>query len=208
MRSAHWVLGLALVSGCIFRDSSTSDGPKPGPGNDGPGSDGAGGGVIDAASGQPPDAVDPASCPAPPPQCTVFTCAGSTSCYYRCQSKRAFAGAQTQCLQIREGNSLACLATISNATEQQCIAQAVAPGLPDFVWAGYSQVSGAGTPSGSWSWSCGSSLYVHPSWAQGGEPNDLDGIENGQENCLGLAGLGAWIDVDCGVEARYVCELP
>lgn len=189
------VLGLAWAAGCEFGASKVID-ARPFVA-DGPPADAA---VV------PPDAP---TCPAAPPGCTSFSCGTTTSCYYSCVDKRTFLGSQNRCLNIRDGDRVGCLATIGSAAEQQCIFQRSNPGLPDFVWVGYRQAPGANLPQQLWTWSCGQSAYMHAPWGLGsGEPNDQDGSEDGDENCLGLGVLGAWMDVDCDVTARHVCEFP
>jgi hypothetical protein len=157
--------------------------------------------VIDAAVDAPIDAraIDARTCPTAPGGCTPFACAGSTSCYYLCVPAAGWTAANLRCTSA----GLGCLATIGDAAENTCIAAATAPSFPNLIWFGWRQSPSGGEPSGGWGWQCGTSPFVAGNWGSG-EPNN----SGGNEDCGAMATGGGWIDGDCGVSFRYVCELP
>lgn len=170
-------------------DEMTSDARRP--------SDGS----IDAPADA---AIDARVCPAAPAGCTLFSCAGSASCYYACGAgtlKASWNGAAQSCV---NGN-LGCLVTINDQAEQDCVVAAALPAFPNIVWFGYHQTSTSNEPAGNWSWECGTSNYVQTGWGNpAGEPND----QGGDEDCAAMTTGGGWFDATCSGTARYVCELP
>lgn len=147
----------------------------------------------DAAIDAPTDAR---VCPSAPTDCELFTCAGTSSCYYRCSTARDWASANTFCA----ANNIGCLATIESQVEQNCLVAETAPGFPQFVWFGLRQASGANEPAGGWGWACGTSTYTN--WGTS-EPNDF----NGNEDCGALTTGGGWFDSTCSTTARFTCKL-
>ena len=148
--------------------------------------------------------ADARVCPEAPPTCTLFTCPSSSSCYYICGSattgKQNFNGARGTCT----SNNVGCIVTINDQMENDCIAQVTQPTFPNaLVWFGFKQASNGSEPAGGWSWECPPSNYLAPNWGDF-EPNDT----NNNEDCAAMTAAGAWLDVDCGGTARYVCELP
>jgi hypothetical protein len=204
---------LGLVAGCGFEGRRVGDDASL-PAND------ARYDAVTADGGATPDAIaadapapdaavpdasppDARACPPPPAGCSAFTCASSTSCYYFCTSpERSWSSARTYCTTTNAG----CIATIDSQAENDCLAAATGPAFPDLVWFGWHQAAGAPEPSGGWSWECpGAGSYVAPNWGDpAGEPND----QGGDEDCAAMGGGGAWIDGDCDVTFRFVCELP
>jgi Lectin C-type domain len=160
--------------------------------------------AFDAPLDAPPDAgadAALAACPAAPGGCTGFTCATSTSCFYVCSNTHSYNAARDTCV----SDNLGCLATVNDAAENACIvAHTVpAPVFPNLLWIGYVQAANATEPGGGWGWQCGSSTYVAANWGSF-EPND----SGGNEDCGAVNEGGAWIDVACGTQLRYVCERP
>lgn len=142
--------------------------------------------------------IDARVCP-DKPGCTTFQCASSASCYYYCTAqKRDWQNAQQECQQI----SGACLVTINDQAEEDCIVTNVMPTFANFPWIGYHQSPNAAEPAGGWSFVCGTSSYS-PAWAPG-EPDEAQG---GAEDCAGIAENG-WFDNGCNATGRYLCELP
>jgi hypothetical protein len=142
--------------------------------------------------------IDARVCP-DKPGCTVFQCASSSSCYYNCTAtKRPWQAAQDDCKTIPG----ACLVTINDQEEEDCIVANAMPTFPTFPWIGYHQGPTAAEPAGGWSFVCGTSTFS-PAWAPG-EPDEAQG---GAEDCTGMAEDG-WFDNGCAEVARYLCELP
>src|SRR6185503_16205471 len=144
---------------------------------------------------QPVDAAVTAACPQPPPGCTLFTCAGTASCYYSCASPVKWRSAEESCAQI------GCLATIESKLEQECIVAATNPTNANPLWIGANQPDSGGEPLNGWGWSCGNSTYSN--WAAY-EPNDL----YGNQDCAELIAGGMWNDDACDADRRFLCELP
>ena len=150
-----------------------------------------------SADAPPVDA--PAACPIPPSGCTLFSCDGSSSCYYECARVSSYAEARDRC----SSRALGCLATIDAVEENVCIAQRVAPVFDGkMVYLGFRQDSGAAEPGAGWGWECGASGFTAGNWGDY-EPNN-----EGNEDCGLMIQNGAWIDGTCGASAVYVCELP
>jgi hypothetical protein len=158
--------------------------------------------AIDAAIDAMPDAR---MCPAAPPNCTLFKCSGSTSCYYTCGSststtgRRSWTSARDTCV----SSAIGCLVTINNQAEQDCVAQQAAPVFPNVVWFGLRQSASGNEPDGGWAWECPPSMYAPAAWG-GTEPND----QGGDEDCGSMTTNGGWNDATCSDQTRYVCELP
>ena len=189
----RFVVVVALATGCSFEHGKavlpTDD--ANGSGDVAP--------MIDARVDAPPDAR---MCPAAPPTCLVFTCAGSSSCYYSCGNvtgTKNWNSAKGACSTM----SLGCLVTINDQDEQNCIAANTLPSFASLVWFGWRQDPNASEPADGWGWECGTSNYVDPAWG-GFEPTNT----GGNEDCGQLTTGGGWNDADCGGDARYVCELP
>ena len=157
---------------------------------------------FDAAIDAMPDAR---MCPAAPPTCTAFKCAGSSRCYYVCGSSTSDTGrlpwsdARDACVNAHVG----CIVTINSQAEQDCVAQQAAPVYPNTVWFGLVQSASGSEPAGGWGWACGPSSYVSPGWGSS-EPNN----QGGSEDCGSMTTGGGWNDAECGDDMRCVCELP
>ena len=184
---------LVLAAGCKsilgIEDPIVGQGPADGPGSgDGPGpSDGPSEGT--------------AGCPAAPTGCTVFTCAGRTSCLYDCghDARRTWPIANSFCV----AQGIGCLARIDGPSDNACIEQHVLPGATsnDNVWFGYTQSASGAEPSGGWGFTCGNSTYVN--WGIT-EPNQL----TGDEDCASMHdSSGAWSDDQCSGTYRFVCSV-
>lgn len=184
-------LSIALVASCTFSpgtvvEDAEADGP---PGDAKP---------IDARP------ADARICPPAPAgsACTLFTCDGSSSCYYVCGNtsniKFSWFGAVASC----PNAGLGCIVTINDQAEQDCITTHTTPVFASYVWIGFYQSPIALEPDQGWSWQCGNSNYLSPNWGQG-EPNN-----QGDEDCAALTGGGGWFDATCTGTARMVCELP
>lgn len=190
----------------------SDDAPRDSAGGEGAGSDGGitdapPDGDIDPPIDAPVDApIDAAACPAAPSgDCTVFQC-GTSSCYYLCGAadKQPWSDAEAACTDGIAGD--AHLVTIDDLTENMCLDMNAAPNGFDDVWIGYRQANNQSSPSAGWAWIGGStSTYTH--W-HGGEPNDLGFGEHGDEDCAAMSDDGEWNDAICGLDKRWICELP
>jgi hypothetical protein len=147
--------------------------------------------------------ADARNCPAAPATCKLFTCPGSSSCYYECgttgTSKASWPGAAGSCTNA----NLGCIVTINDQAEQNCITSNTVPTFSSYVWFGYRQDASPTEPAGNWAWECPPSSYVQPGWGTS-EPND----SGGNEDCAAMTNGGGWFDATCTGTARYVCELP
>ena len=117
-------------------------------------------------------------------------------------SKKSWATARDACPLIAAG---ACLATIDDQAEQNCLVQAAMPdfAMSNWIWIGYRQPPGTAEPLSGWGWECGASTFTQSPWGFGGEPD-----ENGEEDCAAMSNGGTWFDASCADTARYLCELP
>jgi hypothetical protein len=204
MRAALAVAA-AVLAGCPFEHGERPHDAAP---RDGTGSD------VDADTPrdarQVDAAIDARACPAAPPDCELFTCSSSTSCYYVCGnstpgSKKSWPAARAACTEIGAG---ACIATIDDQDEQDCILHKARPSFPmsNWIWFGYRQPPGTGEPLDGWAWECSTSTFTQAPWgsgAVGGEPS-----QTGEEDCAAMTTDGGWFDASCNDSARYLCELP
>lgn len=69
------------------------------------------------------------------------------------------------------------------------------------AWIGGSQLSGQSTPNIGWQWITGEP-FTYNGW-EAGEPNDNDGSENSQENCIENQRNVGWNDQNCNFEYLY-----
>jgi hypothetical protein len=192
---AWFGLAIALAGGCR---SILGIDDLPARGDAAPPGDGAIDGANDDAGKVDADpTIDAVACAPAPIGCNMFTCPGSSHCYYVCSIERSWTSARDQC----GIDALGCLVTIDDQDEQDCIDDNAMPTFPDFVWIGFVQDASGIEPAGGWTWECDSSTYVAPNWG-GLEPNDDGGVED----CAAMTTAGAWIDASCAQTARYVCE--
>lgn len=85
------------------------------------------------------------------------------------------------------------LATLHDADENACLQSL----LVSHVWLGYEQSATSVDLLAGWSWVDGvTSSYVN--W-RAGEPNDIDMVEDGEENCAIMFETGPWNDYECDV---------
>jgi hypothetical protein len=74
----------------------------------------------------------------------------------------------------------------------------------DLTYIGLKQASGQSSTSVGWQTPEGySAIYFN--WSSG-EPNDMDGTENGYQDCARMYTTGYWDDVNCSQVSPYVCE--
>jgi len=173
-----------MLAGCSFRHGSApaSDATHDGPPDV----------AIDARIDAPPDA---ATCPS-----TLLACPGGTAtmlvcnnaCWASCTAQGAEPTAAAAC--TAWGGRLAPLQT---QADQDCVQLTVLPGHAS--WIGFEQAAGATTLTSGWSWNSDGITPSFTNWG-GGQPNDLDGIEDGQEQCAYMSTpSGTWQDQGCGL---------
>ena len=93
------------------------------------------------------------------------------------------------------------LVTIRSAADDACVLQLVTTG--DGVWVGYQQQLGSATTGANWSWLDGQS-WSYTNWGAG-EPQDVDSIEDGEEQCLVEFNDGVWRDTSCTDLRPFAC---
>jgi len=156
---------------------------------------------IDAAVDAPADAkITNATC-----DTSGLTCAGTTvalmcngACWVKCT--------QTVAVPSQLAASGACngwggeLAPIRDANDQACVSQMLFPSQAS--WTGFEQSITSTTLSGGWSWNSDGVVPTFVNWDPG-QPNDFNGVENGQEQCAYMTTSGGWQDTDCFSAASY-----
>ena len=91
------------------------------------------------------------------------------------------------------------LAALDSATAQGC------PTAADDSWIGLQQSSTAITVGGGWTWN-GAPAISYTNWDVG-EPDDVDGVENGEEQCGYRVGAdGTWHDDVCAESHAFLCR--
>jgi hypothetical protein len=151
-------------------------------------------GSVDGSADAAPDAP-PLPCSATNFACgsgTVRTC-GAT-CFVTCDTTLTWAEAQDLCL-AWGGN----LARTDTAADLTCLANDI-----NDAWIGLVQDAAATTAAG-WRWTHGGP-FGFTAWSAG-EPDDSNGIEDGEEQC-GLFSAGAWIDDGCTAMKNVACSRP
>lgn len=137
-----------------------------------------------------------------PIACGNVTCAGTAMfsmcngrCLAYCAESVKHAEAVSRC-QAWGGTAL----VIRDAPDLQCTL-ALQPAV--MVWLGYEQSPAATQPDQGWSWAGGS--WPAPTW-DGPEPNDIDGVESGEENCAELYSNGRANDSVCTLGNEIMCS--
>lgn len=165
--------------------------------------------MIDAAIDAAPDAApDLGSC-----NTTGFTCIGGTpvavtcngACWLKCQQSTPVASeaaASAACLAW--GGKLA---PIREQADNDCVAVTLFPAQAS--WIGYEQAATATMKTTEWSWNGDGVATNYVNWSVG-QPNDLDGAEDGQEQCAFMPTNGTWQDVACSDAGlfRLSCRRP
>jgi len=126
--------------------------------------------------------------------CTTNAC--GSACFVSCPTQLSEAAAKLFCV-----TSGWCLANVETADEATCLAMTASQAAFD-PWVGLEQSSAASGVSDLWSWSC----PVSPSdviWKTG-QPDDGDGVENGEENCAAYSANGLE-DAPCTDLHPFVC---
>ncbi len=76
--------------------------------------------------------------------------------------------------------------------------------ITNLTYIGLKQASGQSSTSAGWQTPEGyAATYFN--WSSG-EPNDMDGTENGYQDCARMYTTGYWDDVNCSQVSPYVCE--
>jgi hypothetical protein len=133
-----------------------------------------------------------------PDQCAPVPAAQTTYgglVYHLYSSGKTWANAKADCTAM--GGRLAVPA---NAGANSAIYSLIT----DLTYIGLTQASGQSSTSAGWQTPEGyAATYFY--WSPG-EPNDMDGTENGYQNCARMWTTGYWDDVNCSQVSPYVCE--
>lgn len=190
---------VGLIAACSFTHGSLAhDDAHIG---DGARTDGTTDGAIDAS----PDAQG----------CTTagLTCTNGTAIAVMCNGACWVKCTQATSLANQAVASNACtawggkLAPLRSQADNDCVAVTLFPSQSS--WIGFEQDSSATTKSGGWSWNGDGVTPTYTNWSSG-QPNDLDGTEDGQEQCAYMPTTGTWQDTSCmdPNSFRFSCRRP
>jgi hypothetical protein len=145
------------------------------------------------------------------PACTTdnFSCLGTAvattcngGCWVKCTNSFGVSvlGAASAC-----SNWGGELAPIRSAADDACVSQTLFPQQASLI--GLLQSPFATAVDQGWSVNGDNAPLTYMNW-DGGQPNDLDGTENGQEQCAYMPTNGKWQDDDCNNTAlvRFSCR--
>jgi hypothetical protein len=185
-----WVAAACNFShGSLAKDAGDDDAPR----IDAP-TDGALDAAVDAAP-------DLGSC-----NTTGFTCVGGTpvavtcngACWLKCQQSTPVANEPAAAAACAAWGGK--LAPIRDLADNNCVAVTLFPAQAS--WIGFEQASTATVKTDEWSWNSDGVAPTFTNWSVG-QPNDLDGTEDGQEQCAFMPTNGTWQDVECAHTALY-----
>ncbi|MCX5748263.1 MAG: C-type lectin domain-containing protein [Proteobacteria bacterium] len=151
---------------------------------------------IDASIDAPTCTATGLSCNQPGGQALVSTCNGG--CWVACREKLSRPSAAARC--AAWGGVLAPVEDV--VLDTACVATISS----DTLWFGAIQAPDQLTLMAGWSWNATTPI-ASTNWTFG-EPNDLDGIEDNEENCatLNSGGSGTWADRPCSNTHAFVCR--
>lgn len=131
------------------------------------------------------------SCSDPP---VVMMCNGV--CYASCKTHVAFADAKVRCenwggklVEPRTTQVMNCLESVQQ----------------DDVWMGMQQAALVTTPAQGWTWISNPPTVQTFLW-RAGDPDDADGVEDGQEQCAITKATQKWVDQACTSLQGFACE--
>ena len=142
-------------------------------------------------------ALDAALAPCPPLLCgaaaTAMSCNGR--CFTHCSEIVFETEAVSRC--NAWGGTVA---AVHSQADNDCVALVA----PTQSWIGYTQ-SGGALLAANWTWLDGQ-VSAYTNWDVN-EPQDADGIENGQEQCALINPGGTWVDTGCNITpAEIACS--
>ena len=131
----------------------------------------------------------------------MVTCNGG--CWAYCQSTTGFPDEPTVAQYCRAWGGL--LAPIRDAADEDCVSQMVFPNQAS--WIGFQQAPAQVAPTVGWSWNSDGVVATYTQCG-GGEPNDVDTVENDEQDCAAMNTAGNWYDWPCTGQAyyRYSCR--
>lgn len=91
------------------------------------------------------------------------------------------------------------LATLTSADENQFVTDNVITSCNCNYWAGGAQAADQQATDDGWSWVNGDGPFVFTNW-NSPEPNDQNGVESNEENCLEVSESGYWNDQNCALD--------
>ncbi len=150
--------------------------------------------VVDASR---PDAPGAGVCAAMPCAGPTVAVACGTRCVASCEELMPVAAAKTRC--AAWGGRLL---SIADTAEETCAESVLTPGQLGY-WLALEQNAAAVAPAEGWTWIDGVP-FLYTDWALS-EPNDVDDVESGQEQCGIIYDTGTWNDVDCGEGYALLC---
>lgn len=142
--------------------------------------------------------VDARECTAPATGCVngeAYTCGGV--CYLFCTNTASRPAAAAVCEEWG-----GCLARIDSLAANNCAASRGT----DNAWIGALQDNNAASPAAGWRW-CDGELISFNRWGAN-SPDDVNGTESGEEQCVWLKLTGDWIDSPCFAQVRFTCSRP
>jgi hypothetical protein len=144
--------------------------------------------------------VDAFDCSVLTPSCNgdvvTLSCAGA--CYVMCSVASTWSVARTGC------NGVGDLASVPDLAADTCLRGLLSSTSVPTAWIGLRQPDSSLTPLDGWFWGDGAP-YTSFGWAVG-QPNDVDGVENDQEQC-GAATVTGWGDRGCDSNSfPFVCS--
>ncbi len=192
---APWVIALAVVTGCGFHISGSGE---PAVADANPtidsGMDAEIDAMVDPEIDAPIDSPPMLECPV-----SYITVGNETSKYKLHATGRTFVGQHNTC--VAEGTHLAVIDTIEEAAALRQLVDATS-GLPTssfgpFVFIGSAQLDGQPMTSAgrSMGWISATGPFTSAPFWENGEPNDISGVENGDEQFAAI-----WRDHDLLVD--------
>ncbi len=92
------------------------------------------------------------------------------------------------------------LAPIRTVEDQTCVHTMLFPSQAS--WIGFEQVAGQAFTNTGWSWNSDGIVPTYTNWSPG-QPNDLDGLEDGTKQCAYMTTIGEWQDTVCTGTTMY-----
>lgn len=187
---------LAMLAACRF------DLPAAAPSGDAPSEDDAP--IADAAHD-----ARPFVCSFPGAQCPggvplqVLPCGAPGSCWVGCVSgaNQTVAQAEAFCASLEMA-----IGVFDSVADETCVRNA---GINGTIMLGMMQLAGQANAAEGWIRIADNMPVQFFRW-DGGQPNDGDGTENGQEQCVYSDNTAGWHDASCAtlMSSRWICRHP